>query len=180
MAHSFHLRLSFDQWLCILLCLNSNCVQLAELPGPSRQKPSRILPASRLTCIPSSSCSLELEPMTKTYSVIQETLQFSQGSQNGLHPSPCFQAAWPISKVHHLFLDLSSDSCLLVFLSAACHSLVGTSSVLRHRPPLISTLTLNPNSCTISRNRVSSTWKHHQLSKPTAIILQSGQVTRDD
>lgn len=180
MTHSSILDSSFDQWLCILLCLNSNCVKLAGLPGPSRQKPSRILPASHPTCIPSSSCSLEPEPMTKTYSVLQETLLFSQGSQNGLHPGRRFQAAWPISKVHHLFLDLSSDSCLLVFLPAACHSLVRTSSVLSHMPPLISTLTLNPNSCTISRNRVSSTWKHHELSKPTAIILQSGQVTRDD
>lgn len=52
---------SFDEGLWILLYLNSSCVNLAVLPEPCGQKPSRILPASHPTSIPSSSCSLEPE-----------------------------------------------------------------------------------------------------------------------
>lgn len=110
----------------------------------------------------------------KTYSILQETLLFSWGSQNGLHPGPRFQAAWPVSKIRCLFLDLSSDSCLLVFLPAACHSLVRTSSVLSHMPPLNSTLTFIPIHVP-SQGTELVQLGHHQLSKPCHSIWPSHQ-----
>lgn len=137
-----------------------------------------------LACFPStspvsSSCSLEPELWPRLTLYYKRLYYFPEGLKMA-----CIQVSFPSSLAHQQSPSSLSGPVqwqLFAGVSTSClSSLVRTSSVLSHMPPLNSTPNLHPNSCTISRNKVVQLGSLYQLSKPTALILQSSQVTRDD